>query len=119
MVDARLNEVQFTKALVDNGSLCYASVNESLAESLNLPRIRVPTRTLDGVVADQGRITHVTHFDLDVHGHQQQHVFAYIIPGQLDELILGDPWLKDVGGRYSARKGYLDIFTKSGERTRC
>ena len=24
-----------------------------------------------------------------------------------------------MNGRYSARKGYLDIFTKSGERTRC
>jgi hypothetical protein len=34
-------------------------------------------------------------------------------------MILGDPWLYDVRGRYSARKGYLDIFTKAGEQTRC
>jgi hypothetical protein len=34
-------------------------------------------------------------------------------------MILGDPWLHDVNGRYSARKGYLDIFTKKGEQTRC
>jgi hypothetical protein len=34
-------------------------------------------------------------------------------------MILGDPWLYDVRGWYLARKGYLDIFTKAGERTRC
>jgi hypothetical protein len=34
-------------------------------------------------------------------------------------MILGDPWLYDVRGRYSARKGYLDIYTKTREQTRC
>jgi hypothetical protein len=74
---------------------------------------------LDGVVANQGRITHVTYFNADIHGHQQNRVFAYIIENQIDEIILGDPWVKDVDGIYSARKGYLDIFDKDGRRTRC
>jgi hypothetical protein len=58
------------------------------------------------------------YFDLDIHGHQQGRVFAYIIGPQEDSMILGDPWLYDVRGRYSARKGYLDIFTKAGKQTR-
>jgi hypothetical protein len=34
-------------------------------------------------------------------------------------MILGDPWLYDIRGRYSARKGYLDIYTKTREQIRC
>jgi hypothetical protein len=114
-----VNEIQFTQALVDSGCRCYATVNEALVQSLYLPRIRIPTRILDGVIPNKGRITQVTHFNLDIHGHQQGRVFAYIIPQQEDSMILGDPWLRDVNGRYSAKKGYIDIFTRTGERTRC
>jgi hypothetical protein len=46
-------------------------------------------------------------------------VFAYIVENQIDVMILGDPWVKDVNGKYSARRGYLDIFDKEGHRTRC
>jgi hypothetical protein len=53
-----------------------------------------------------------------MHGHQQGHVFTYIIGPQEDSMILGDPWLYNVRGRYLARKGYLDIFTKAGKQTR-
>ena len=34
-------------------------------------------------------------------------------------MILGNTWLIDVDARYTARKGCLDIFTKTGEHTRC
>ena len=114
-----MNEVQFAKALIDSGYQCYATVNSALVRSLDLPRIRIRTRVLDGVVANQGRITHVTHFNADIHGHQQHSIFAYIIENQIDEIILGDPWVKDVNGTYSAKKGYIDIYDKDGRRTRC
>lgn len=71
------------------------------------------------MVANQGRITHVTYFDADIHGHQQGTTFAYIIEDQIDDIILGLPWVKDVDGTYSPRKGYMDIYTKSRRRTRC
>ena len=114
-----MNGIQFAKALVDPGCQCYATVNSTLVKSLDLPRIRIRTRVLDGVIANQGRITHVTYFNVDIHGHQQDRVFAYIIENQIDEIILGDPWVKDVNGRYSARKGYMDIHDKEGNKTRC
>lgn len=95
-------------------------MNERLAKSCDLPRLELPrSLRLDGVVANQGQITHATYFDLDVHGHQQSRVFAYIIPNQIDEMILGRPWMKDVRAVSSVAKGYLDIFTKAGEKTRC
>ena len=34
-------------------------------------------------------------------------------------MILGTPWMEEVDGRYSAKKGYLDIHDKEGVRTRC
>jgi hypothetical protein len=113
-----VNRIQFTRALVDSGCRCYIIVNKSLVQALDLPRIKIRPRVLDGVVPNQYQITHATYFDLDVHGHQQGRVFTYIIRPQEDSMILGDPWLYDVRGRYSARKGYLDILTKTGERTR-
>jgi hypothetical protein len=73
---------------------------------------------LDRVVANQGQITHVTYFHADIHGHQQDRVFAYIIKNQIDAMILGDPWVKDMNRKYSARRGYLNIFNKEGHRTR-
>lgn len=115
-----MNGIKFAPALIDNGCTSYATVNGPLARSLDLPRIRLNIpRRLDGVVRDQGRITHATYFDLDVHGHKETRVFAYIIDQQEDEMILGDAWLKHVDGRYSARKGYLDIYGPNGEHTRC
>lgn len=119
-VDARVNGIKFAQALVDNGCTSYATVNGALTKSLDLPRIRLNVpRRLDGVIQDLGRITHATYFDLDVHGHKQPHVFAYIVDHQEDEMILGDAWMKHVDGRYSARKGYLDIYSTDRERTRC
>ena len=50
IVDARVNGIQFTQALVDSGCRCYATVNEALVQSLDLPRIKIQSRILDGVV---------------------------------------------------------------------
>ena len=118
-VDVQLNEIQSTQALVDSGCLCYATVSHSLVKSFDLPRIRIPTRTLDGVVGNQGRIEYVTYFDADIHGHRQGRVYAYVIYGQLDAMILGNPWLIEVKGVYSPAKGYLDIRDKEDKTTRC
>ena len=109
LVDIRINGIDFTKALVDNGCLCYATISDQLATTLKLPRISIPPRILDGVIAGQGQITHITYASVDIHGHQQSHIFFYIIPGQTEDVILGDPWLKDVDGHYSAKKGRLLI----------
>lgn len=109
LVDIRINGTDFTRAMIDNGCLCYATISNQLATNLKLPRIAIPPRILDGVIAGQGQITHITYAAVDIHGHQQARVFFYIIPGQTEDIILGDPWLKDVDGHYSAKKGLLLI----------
>ena len=114
-----MNGAQFAKSLVDTGCLSYATVSDSLVKAFDLPRIRISPRILDGVVANQGKIHHMTYFDIDVHGHQQGRIFAYVIPGQIEEMMLGLPWMKEVDAHFSARRGYMDIFTQVGEKTRC
>lgn len=118
-VDVRTNGIRFTKALVDTGCSAYATISESLMKSFDLPRIAIRPRHLDGVVANQGRINTITYFEADIHGHQQGIVFAYVIPGQIDDMILGKPWMMQVNAKYSERKGYMDISSSTGEITRC
>ena len=50
LVDIRFNNIHYTKALTDSGSLYYASVSEDLYYELGLLRIIIPPRKLDGVV---------------------------------------------------------------------
>ena len=81
-VDACLNGERFVRGLIDSGCDSYAIINEKLSLSLELPRIKLPKPLiLDGVLGKQGRIIHVTYFNLDIYGHEQKGVFAYVILG--------------------------------------
>jgi len=46
---------------------------------------------------------------MDIGGHQQHRVFAYVIPSQSDNLILGQKWMEDQDVKLSPRKGCLTI----------
>ena len=83
-----------SQALVDSGCLCYATISESLADSLDLPRIPIPSRTLSEVTRARHSqiIDSITHALIDVPGHSQV-VMAYVIPDQTRPMILGLPWL--------------------------
>ena len=109
LVDVRLNGDWFTQATVDNGCQSYATISESLVEQHELPRITINPRILDGVLADIGQITEITYASVDIHGHKQKRIFFYVIPGQTDPILLGDPWMQDVDACYSAKKGCLKI----------
>lgn len=91
-----INDTATATTLVDDGSQSYAQISESLAKKLSLPLTKTEPRILGGVI--QGpttMISHVTHFSLDIGGIKLARVFAYVVPRQHEELILGRPWLKD------------------------
>ena len=50
LIDIRFNNIYYTKALTNSGSLYYVSVSEDLYYKLGLLRIIIPPRKLDGVV---------------------------------------------------------------------
>ncbi len=116
LVDLIVNDIHVTHALVDSGSLCYATMSEDYCRRLQLPRISITPRILSGVLPNLGKIRYVTYAKIDVHTHVQRRVFFYVIQGQEKDVILGNEWMKHTDAVYSARRGCLDIRTTN---TRC
>jgi hypothetical protein len=103
---------QFTVSLIDNGCSCYATVNPATVQRHKLPTLPIPPRSITGFLQGAGSqqtITQVAYGPMDIGGHQQDLVFAYVIPGQLDNLILGQKWMEDQDVELSPCNGYLTI----------
>lgn len=91
-----INDVAAATTLVDDGSQSYAQISEPLAKRLSLPLLETSPRILGGVIeGPTTMISHVTYFSLDIGGVKLAQMFAYVVPRQHEELILGRPWLKD------------------------
>jgi transposase InsO family protein/predicted aspartyl protease len=109
-VNAIFNKDTFAYAFVDSGCLCYMTVSSKFAKRAGLQRIPITPRKLQQVVGAQDRaITEVAYGSLDIDGHQQDRIFAYIIPGQHEDVIIGLPWLRSEDAKIKLRKGYIDI----------
>lgn len=90
-----VNDAYFVKALIDSGSGSYALMSEKYAREIKLDTIPIEPRPIEGVVAGMdGEIREVARIDMDIGGYRMKRVFAYILPGQTDDLILGRPWMK-------------------------
>ena len=80
-VNFGINGIHYTKAFVDSGCLCFATVSLSFARRLRLPRIPITLRDLEQVnVTVKDAIREVTYIDTDIDGHKRNRVFFYIIP---------------------------------------
>lgn len=107
-----INGAYYTKALADSGCHCYASISQSLADRLSLPRIPIPPRDLEQVnVITKKSIKYVTYASTDIDGHKRNRTFFYIIPGQQDDVLLGRPWMNHEQITMSPAKGELVIGT--------
>jgi len=107
-----INGIHYTKALVDSGCLCFATISLSLARRLRLPRIPITPRDLAQVnVTVKGAIREVAYADTDIDGHKLNRVFFYIIPNQEDDVILGRPWMNAEEVTISPSQGELTIGT--------
>lgn len=113
-VNIGINKLYYTRVLIDSGCSCYATVSERFANRSSLPRIPIRPRDLIGVnTITKNAITQVTYFDIDIDGHQQKRVFAYVLPDQTDNIILGTPWMVDQDVLLRPRKRRLYLL-KSG-----
>jgi hypothetical protein len=80
-VNFGINGIHYTKALVDSGCLCFATISLMLANRLRLPRIPITPRDLAQVnVTVKGAIREVAYADTDIDGHKLNRVFFYVIP---------------------------------------
>ena len=111
-VDTVIDRQKLIPALIDSGSEAYASVNDELVQRLGLPRIQIPKRPLQGVAATHnGSISEVTYFSIDIEGHTQERIYAYIISDQRERLILGMPWLRAEAAVYDPQLDELHIHS--------
>lgn len=115
LVSALVNGVATSQALVDSGCLVYGIVSDYFVRRHQLSCVYIEPRHLqsvDGVSEDA--ISRVVMFDLDIGGHQQKRVYAYVahkIEGY--EMILGKSWLRKERVLLDAAKGCLR-FQNSG-----
>ena len=85
-VDTVIDRQKLILALIDNSSAAY----DDLVQRLALPRIQIPKRPREGVAATHNGS--ISYFSIDIEGHTEERIYAYIIPDHREKLILGTPW---------------------------
>ena len=111
-VNFGINGIHYTRALVDTGCLCFATISRALAQRLHLPRIEITPRDLTQVnITVKDAIKHVSYADIDIDGYKLKRVFFYLVPNQEDDVILGRPWMNAERVTISPAKGELTIGT--------
>ena len=100
---------EFITSLIDQGCSSYATVNPATVRRHKLQTLPISPRSIIGFLKEKQTITRVAYGPMDISGHQQDQVFAYVVPGQSENLILSKKWMEDQDVVLSARKGYLMI----------
>ena len=80
--------------LMDPGSSIYASIAKTHVDRLKLKTLDIPPRTVTGFLNNvTGTISKVATFSLDIGGIHNS-IWAYVVPNQEEDLMLGMPWMK-------------------------
>ena len=67
LINIRFNNIYYFKAFINSGYLYYTIISEDLYRRLNLPRIAIPPRRLDGVASTINRtIKWITYISIDL-----------------------------------------------------
>ncbi|KAL5594234.1 uncharacterized protein BROUX77_007591 [Berkeleyomyces rouxiae] len=93
-IDVVLNKTCSTSAFVDSGCLCLATVSPRTATRAHATILPICPRPIAQVVDDRNPpvIDQVAVFDLGLGGLDEK-LYAYIVPGQTEDLILGQGWI--------------------------
>ena len=81
--------------LIDPGCSAFATISERKLKELGITTYPLTPRLITGVLENiSGVINEVASFHLDIGGVETSNAWAYVVPNQKEELILGMPWLK-------------------------
>ena len=81
--------------LIDPRSSAFATISEKFVNNLKLNKFPLTPRVITGVLSTiSGVIDKVASISLDVGGLRIENAWAYVVPNQGEDLILGMPWLK-------------------------
>lgn len=115
-VNIGINGTFFTRAMFDDGCHSYMAISERLQQKLQLPTLPIRPRTLEHVAGKEyNAVNRVAHFSIDIDGHKQQQVWAYVIPRMEQHVLLGLPWARNqqVSIRYSEDGDEFHIGTSN------
>ncbi|KAL2886811.1 retrovirus polyprotein [Ceratocystis lukuohia] len=113
LVEVLINDMNMTTALIDPGSSAYNVVSDSFAKQAQLKRIPIPARTMKGAMGSRGVIKEVAHMSINIEGHEEKEVFAYIVPGNDHDVTLGLPWIKKQGAIYIPQEDRMIICSSN------
>lgn len=126
-IDSLVNHTHFIRAFCDSGCLLYAAISERFARKVKAKLIDVQARPLEQFTTSKEPVVirQVASFVIDIDG-LVNNVYAYVIPGQVDDLVLGNGWMERHDVVIEPRRGkvtirspvHLEITSKGSELDR-
>ena len=94
-INILINSITSTRALYDSGCQYFATVSEQFVKERGLDASSIQPRPLEQVTTTKNRpmIRQIVVFIADIDGMEEK-IVAYIIPGQIDNIILGKGWME-------------------------
>ena len=94
-IDILINSITSTRALCDSGCQCFAIVSEQFMKEKGLDASSIQPRPLEQVMTTKNRpmIWQTTVFIADIDGMEEK-IVAYVIPRQIDNIILRKGWME-------------------------
>ena len=94
-INILINSITSTRALCDSGCQCFATVSEQVVKERGLDALSIQPRPLEQVTTTKNRpmIRQIAVFIADIDGMEEK-IVAYVIPGQIDNIILGKGWME-------------------------
>ena len=94
-IDILINSITSIRALCDSGCQCFATVSEQFVKERGLDASSIQPRPLEQVMTTKNRpmIRQIVVFIADI-DKMQEKIVAYVIPGQIDNIILGKGWME-------------------------
>jgi len=94
-IDILINSILFTRVLCDSGCQCFATVSEQFVKKNGLDSLPIKPRPLEQVtiIKEQPMIQRIVTFKVDINGIEEK-IVAYVIPGQIDDVIFGKGWME-------------------------
>ena len=89
-IDILINSITSTRALCDSKCQCFATVSEQFVKERRLDASSIQPRPLEQVTTTKNQpiIWQIAVFIADIDGMEEK-IVAYVIPGQIDNIILG------------------------------
>jgi predicted aspartyl protease len=105
-----INGKAVAKTLVDNGSQAYATIREDIVKKNGLELLDItPRQAIGWTSSNTATIQKVARFEFDVGGVGRRRAWAYVVPNQGEELILGRAWIKAEGANINEQADFISF----------